>query len=365
MLVRSVLAPAGGGEAARRKVVLALAERIEQTLQLDLRSPVLRSQLTETLAAVRAVDGLCADQASALSEHNGDSPAWLTAVAAAAAAQGDMEFALAVLQAAAPGSPAAALELAGLHSTGAVGASSEQRIVLAALDKAAGQGHPSAQYLVGTILDDGTGVRADEPLALVWYGRSAEQGYPPACHALGQKYELGHCVDQCTLAAFRWYKHGASRGHAESQLSIGKLFYAARDASRAKGGDGKEEEEKAREWLERAAAGPKGSVEASQLLRLVGPSRRPLPSAPATAAPSPPAVMAPVGSPARARASRTVPPPSGPPLPRGRTSARTSGKPKERKVASQPPPAAPPRVWEQLKLPEISMASVRRTRVTS
>eukprot|EP01065_Artemidia_motanka_P006617 TRINITY_DN13244_c0_g1_i1.p1 TRINITY_DN13244_c0_g1~~TRINITY_DN13244_c0_g1_i1.p1 ORF type:complete len:415 (+),score=104.33 TRINITY_DN13244_c0_g1_i1:70-1314(+) len=360
-------------DAARR-----LRADVNAGLMCDLKSAELRQQLSATAEALLAVDGLNADDASALSDERGDTAEWLTAVAAAAAAQGDFEFALAVLQAASQaGNAVAAMELAAWHWHGAGGASKAVDRSLQWCDQAAAQGHPAAQYFVSTFLEDGVGVPVDKPLAMVWLGRSAEQGYPPACHALGQKYELGHTVEQSHLAAFRWYKHAARNGHAESELSIGKLFLLAGSES----GQTKDGEQKARRWLEAAAV--QGCTEALQLLQHVqSPHRdRGAPAgghsaakaggggvaqllrgrrATSEAAAQEPPPAAPQPTPPRRRPppAAASPPTDGPAPRQGRGAAprqRPGATTRSRKAASQPPVqrAAGSSVWDQLHLPAI------------
>ncbi|PWC19324.1 hypothetical protein DDT52_12085 [Brenneria roseae subsp. roseae] len=116
------------------------------------------------------------------------------------------------------------------------------------LQKASELGNRDAQYQLAQRYEQGKGVVIRRDLAERWYFRAATQGQPQA-----QLWMARHEDGENALS---WYQKAASSGDADAQLWLSKAYR-----------EGKQlpwDEQKARYWLERAAAG--GSGEANYLL---------------------------------------------------------------------------------------------------
>ncbi|PWC22097.1 MULTISPECIES: tetratricopeptide repeat protein [Brenneria] len=118
------------------------------------------------------------------------------------------------------------------------------------LQKAADQGNRDAQYQLALRYEQGKGVVIRRDLAERWYFRAAELG-----QAKAQLWMAGHEEGKNALD---WYQKAALSGDAQAQLWLGKAYQAGEWLA--------QDEQKARYWLERAAAG--GSGEANYLLSL-------------------------------------------------------------------------------------------------
>jgi TPR repeat protein len=80
--------------------------------------------------------------------------------------------------------------------------------------KAADQGLAAAQYTLGVIYGSGWGAAMSPSLALVWQRKAAEQGFKK-----GLGVEKNYCL------AAEWHREAAEQGLADSQNSLGVLYY--------------------------------------------------------------------------------------------------------------------------------------------
>ncbi|MEE3652924.1 MULTISPECIES: tetratricopeptide repeat protein [unclassified Brenneria] len=118
------------------------------------------------------------------------------------------------------------------------------------LRKAAELGNRDAQYQLAQRYEQGKGVVIRRDLAERWYFRAAALGQPQAQLWMAEHDEGRNALE--------WYRKAALSGEAEAQLWLGKAYREGKLLA--------QDEQKADDWLARAAAG--GSGEANYLLSL-------------------------------------------------------------------------------------------------
>ena len=138
------------------------------------------------------------------------------------------------------------------------------------LKQAAASGYSEAKYLVAMCYENGWGTEKDMGKAKMWYGSAASQGHeaarrryeaieideqPESAKKWSQKgqaaYEYGDIAE-----AIRYFTKAAELGDAFAQYSIGFFYYDGQGV--------KQDRDKARYWLEKAAA--QGHEHAKKLL---------------------------------------------------------------------------------------------------
>ncbi|MDR3182095.1 MAG: sel1 repeat family protein [Planctomycetaceae bacterium] len=142
------------------------------------------------------------------------------------------------------------------------------------LRKAADKGIADAQLLLGKCYVLGEGVPEDFEEAAKWYRKAAQQGYAEAQFKLAQLYQTGLGVEEDLTEAAKWYRQAAQQGDEKAKENLKKVEEQIKPLlellHRAESGnpdaqyllslnycfglhDFKQNEEKYREWVEKAS----------------------------------------------------------------------------------------------------------------
>ncbi|MGH7003776.1 MAG: tetratricopeptide repeat protein [Alphaproteobacteria bacterium] len=129
----------------------------------------------------------------------------------------------------------------------------------------ADRGDRTAQFLMGQMLFFGLGAERNDAQAARWYAGPAEAGNAEAQYRLGYLYATGQGVAYSPANAERWWLAAAQRSHRGAVVALSDFYHEGLYA--------KENEQKARVWLNRAAV--MGDTEAMYKLgrRLMTPEK--------------------------------------------------------------------------------------------
>lgn len=129
----------------------------------------------------------------------------------------------ALRDAAAGGSPLAAVEVASRFADGR----GVPQDLAAAVDwyrRAAEAGLAPAQYRLGSLYEKGTGTARDAKEAAEWYGKAAQQGNAKAMHNLAVINAEGSLGAPDYALAAKWFQEAAEHGIRDSQFNLGILY---------------------------------------------------------------------------------------------------------------------------------------------
>ena len=110
----------------------------------------------------------------------------------------------------------------------------------------ADKGDRNAQFLMGQLYFFGLGVERNDAQAAQWYAAPADRGHAEAQYRLGYLYATGQGVGYDANAAERWWLEAAKQKHRAAVVALSDFYH--------EGLYRKEDEVKARIWLNRAAA---------------------------------------------------------------------------------------------------------------
>ena len=119
-------------------------------------------------------------------------------------------------------------------------------------------GNPNAMLNISNLYEQGQGVRLDPNKAARWMRRAAETGFGPAQFNYGVMLERGKGVARNLFEAGQWFEKAAAQGDSEAAFNLGVLHAtgfggAVMDTAKF---------EKAKVWLEQAAAKGHGQAKA-------------------------------------------------------------------------------------------------------
>ena len=136
------------------------------------------------------------------------------------------------------------------------------------IKKAAEQGDASAQYKLGVLYIQVVGMMQNSARACYWYRKAAEQGQTEAQYMLGLMFSKGEGVPQDFVQARQWWEKAAAKeaetGDTNVILSANGSFYFnlyvngmaeySLGELYSKGLGVSQDDDKARQWWEKAAA---------------------------------------------------------------------------------------------------------------
>ncbi|GAB5354687.1 hypothetical protein AAMO2058_000140400 [Amorphochlora amoebiformis] len=134
-----------------------------------------------------------------------------------------------------------ALFMMGLHYDAGQGGERDAKKAAESYIKAAGKGHIESQRRAGMCYENGLGVEKSVKKSLVWYQRAADQSDPHSQFKVAVALESGEHLPQDNKRALFLYGAAAEGGIVGACLAVARFHFVAED------------EEKAREWLEKAA----------------------------------------------------------------------------------------------------------------
>jgi len=107
------------------------------------------------------------------------------------------------------------------------------------------KGNFTAQFLMGETRFFGLGIERDDAQAAYWYAGPASAGNAEAQYRLGYLYATGQGVGHNAAQAERWWLEAAKKRHRGAIVALSDFYH--------EGLYRKEDEQKARLWLNRAA----------------------------------------------------------------------------------------------------------------
>lgn len=144
------------------------------------------------------------------------------------------------------------------------------------IKEAAEQGDAAAQYKLGVLYIQGVGMMQDSARACYWYRKAAEQGQMEAQYMLGLMFSKGEGVPQDFVQARQWWEKAAAQKETDkdnhvilhangsfyfnlyingmAEYNLGELYNNGLGVS--------QDDAKARQWWEKAAAQHNPSAQA-------------------------------------------------------------------------------------------------------